>query len=332
MTHSPINYLRTPAVKMAALDHWPAAVHVFDKTTQAALQAAEATGRPLLIRGLPGVGKSQTARAAAWVSGRPLISQVIDGRTEAQDLMFRFDAVRRLADAQVLRPDQQLKDEAHYLQPQALWWAFDWKTAKEAASQPAPPAHTPKGWNPASDRCVLLIDEIDKADPDLPNALLEVLSTQGFFVPILNRRVTAPAGRRPLIIITTNDERELPAPFLRRCLVLKLALPRDAIALTAELADLGQLHQDWQREVHRSSAGAAGWAGSCELIDEVAALVANARVKALSQRRYLPGTSEFLDLVQALAEIAPDDQHAQRTQLATLAEFALSKQLDGPGG
>ena len=64
MTHRPINYLRSQAVKMGPLDHWPAAVHVFDKTTQAALQAAEATGRPLLIRGLPGVGKSQTARAA----------------------------------------------------------------------------------------------------------------------------------------------------------------------------------------------------------------------------------------------------------------------------
>ena len=332
MSMPPFAYPIQQPVRMAPLDHWPAAVHLFNAKAAAALQAAEVTGRPLLIRGLPGVGKSQTARAAAWVSGRPLVSQVIDGRTEAQDLMFRFDAVRRLADAQALQAGQQLQDESHYLQPQALWWAFDWAKALEAPAKPLPPATAPAPWAAATGRCVLLIDEIDKADPELPNALLEVLSTQGFFVPMLNQRVVVPPARRPLIIITTNEERELPAPFLRRCLVLKLELSADLAALTAELAALGRQHQDWQRLLHGQTGGQTGWGGRCVVIDEVAALVAGARLAAQSQRRYLPGTSEFLDLVQALAELAPDNAVAQRGHLDTLAEFALKKERDSDAG
>ena len=328
MTSAFQDYRVGKAVCMPPTDHWPASVHVFGDKAAAALQAAEVTGRPLLIRGLPGVGKSQTARAAAWLAGRPLVSQVIDGRTEAQDLMFRFDAVRRLADAQALQAGQHLKPEAHYLQPQALWWAFDWVGAAAAQSNPITPATVPAGWQPATGRCVLLIDEIDKADPELPNALLELLSTQGFFVPITHQRITAPAARRPLIVITTNEERELPAPFLRRCLVLKLELSREFDALVAELAHLGQLHQDWQSTLHRQTDGRSGWAGACLVINEVASLVAAARIQAQLQRRYLPGTSEFLDLVQALAELAPGDAAAQATRLKVLSEFVLLKDQD----
>ena len=331
MSKSPIDYPVHKPVRMGPLDHWPAAVHLFTAKVAAALEAAEVTGRPLLIRGLPGVGKSQTARAAAWVMKRPLICQVIDGRTEAQDLMFRFDAVRRLADAQVLQSGAALPDESHYLQAQALWWAFDWKGALEVGAKPQPPATPPKEWQFETDRSVMLIDEIDKADPDLPNALLEVLSTQGFHVPMWDRPVVAPPSRRPLIIITTNEERELPAPFLRRCLVLKLELNSELTALTAELTALGQQHQDWQRQLHTELDGAVGWPGRCLLIPQVAALVAKARIDAKSSRRYLPGTSEFLDLVQALAEMAPDDEDTQKKKLATLAEFALAKERDADG-
>lgn len=182
---------------------WPKSVHRFDVETAAALRAAEAAGRPLLLRGMPGTGKSQTARAAAAAAApqRLFLSVVIDGRTEAPDLQWRFDAVGRLSDAHAGGPG--VKDSAHYLSPGPLWWAYHWESAdkqwgfRQQGERPEPPA----GWKPEHGT-VLLIDEIDKADPDLPNAFLEVLGNQGFSVPFLGERVVRGATP-PLVIITT---------------------------------------------------------------------------------------------------------------------------------
>ena len=315
-------------VQMLASQQWPAAVHRFDAKTVAALRAAEATGRPLLIRGLPGVGKSMTARAAAVHAKRPLLAQVIDGRTEADDLKARFDTVRRLADAQVPRDaDHPLADEAHYLTPGVLWWAFDWQGAADqqrlcrstAAKAEATSVATelPPGWNAETDRSVLLLDEIDKADPELPNALLEAFGANGFTAPVTGKTVLCPPRRRPLVVLTTNEERELPNAFLRRCLVLWLALPEGEAELVAELVKIGTEHQQWLRQQKLRL-------GLCKVIDEAAQAVAASR-RQTRDSGYLAGTSEFLDLVAALAELWPDNRETQLKHLGDLQDFVLKK-------
>ncbi len=316
-------------VPIRAEGTWPATVHRFDERGAAALRAAEACGRPLLIRGAPGVGKSQTARAAAAFAKRPFLSAVIDGRTEPNDLKWRFDAVGRLADAQVSRIGQPLPGEASYLEPQSLWWAYDWEGAvRQRASthraeltdptqHHAPPAKQPQGWKPDTGRAVLLIDEIDKADPDLPNALLEVLANKGFQVPYTGKLVACSDATRPIVIITTNEERELPNAFLRRCLVLTLELPSAQAELSAYLTAMGERHEKFrQRE---------GQPGCCLVKPQMAERLWGRREQARKDGAYLPGTSEYLDLVAVLAELYPDDEKTQLKQLERLDEFTFKK-------
>jgi MoxR-like ATPase len=302
------------AVPLPATGTWPPSVHRFDADTGAALRAAEAAGRPLLIRGEPGTGKSQTARAAAAAARRLFLSVVIDGRTEAQDLQWHFDAVGRLSDAQVgaqgaLAPD-------HYLSPGPLWWAYDWSGAAaqwERRKQGERPDHPP-GWTAAAGT-VLLIDEIDKADPDLPNAFLELLGNRGFSVPYLGRRVVR-GERAPLVVITTNEERELPNAFLRRCLVLTLRLPRD---LKPWLIHLGQLH------LAQLGLGERAFPA---ILDAAADQLIADRNQAQGEQVYAPGLAEYLDLVIALARLGADEP-GQRALLGLVAGFALRKSLPG---
>ena len=302
-------------------DTWPGSVHLFRPDTVAALRAAEATGRPLLVRGLPGVGKSETARAAAAFAKRPFLSLVIDGRTEPDDLKWRVDAVKRLSDAQAHRA----LDERHYVRPDVLWWAFDWKDALEqerrARGDSAPERPRPAKWQVGQDRAVLLIDEIDKADPDLPNALLEVLANRGFTPPFADAQpVCCSEATRPLILITTNEERELPAAFLRRCLVLTLELPKGP-ALRRELIRLAQRHQEHRVVLHgRQPAAVPQGGGRCLILDAVADEFLRLRA-SVQAGDYMPGTSEFLDLVNALATLYPDDEARQKQALTTLSQF-----------
>lgn len=316
-------------VPIRAEGTWPATLHRFDERGAAALRAAEACSRPLLIRGAPGVGKSQTARAAAAFAKRPFLSAVIDGRTEPNDLKWRFDAVGRLADAQVKEPGQSLPGEASYLEPQSLWWAYDWAGAASQSSHTRRavlaghvqgdrlPAARPKGWLPETGRAVLLIDEIDKADPDLPNALLEVLANQGFQVPYTGQFVACTEQNRPIVVITTNEERELPNAFLRRCLVLTLELPATPDALRDYLIAMGERHEKFRQQ--------AGQAGRCLVKKLVAERLWLRREQARRDGLYQPGTSEYLDLVAVLAQLYPDDEAAQRQQLDRLDEFAFKK-------
>jgi MoxR-like ATPase len=127
-------YPLSQPLSIPKLGSWPETRHVFDQASAYALAAAEAANRPLLVRGEPGTGKSQLARAAAVARDRLFLSVVVNARTECQDLQWQFDAVGRLGEAQTLaqlsEPDvRQLLDPRHFLTPGPLWWVFDWNSA-----------------------------------------------------------------------------------------------------------------------------------------------------------------------------------------------------------
>ncbi|HVJ79168.1 MAG TPA: MoxR family ATPase [Hyphomicrobium sp.] len=155
-----------------------------------AVNAAIRLERPLLIKGEPGTGKSVLAAEVARSLNAPLIEWHIKSTTKAQQGLYEYDAVSRLRDGQL--GDARVKDIANYIKRGKLWDAF---TARE--------------------RSVLLIDEIDKADIEFPNDLLQELDRMEFFV--YETGETVKATTRPIVLITSNNEKELPDAFLRRC-------------------------------------------------------------------------------------------------------------------
>ena len=201
LTHKPGS-----VVKLRNSQTGPEQVHVFAKREIQAINTALASGRPLLLRGEPGVGKSQLALAAARGLGRAFVATTVDANTEAHDLLWRFDAVARLAEAQVQGAilhiegvlfctggeDREAARQAarksietnlavgKFVHPQALWWALNWKNAATQAkvanvSEPA----QDRGYN-SENGVVALIDEIDKAGGHVPNGLLEALGAGSF--------------------------------------------------------------------------------------------------------------------------------------------------------
>jgi MoxR-like ATPase len=177
-----------------------------------AVNVALATGRPLLISGVPGSGKSTLAADVAARLQWSYIGITVTSRTRLEDLVARVDSVRRLADAQV----KKLRDDAAYLVPGVLWWAFDAASAMQAAG---PDSDIRVNSDNAGQGIVVLLDEIDKAEPDLPNDLLQPLDRLEIIVPG-GRQITA--GSPVLLIITSNGERAMPPAFLRRCVILEL--------------------------------------------------------------------------------------------------------------
>lgn len=286
--------------------------YIFEKDMCNALWAAYANDRPLLLRGEPGTGKSALAGAIAAHLGWPMVKKVIQGNTELDDLHFRFDAVQRLADAQLCccsNPNEAPPDLAveKYITPGPVWWAFNWTEAEEAlkkAKSTAKCPATPDSWEPGNG-CVLLIDEIDKADPDLPNGLLETFGNHCFEVALLGREIQV--SQPVLTIITTNEERDLPLPFLRRCLELEIKLEKSDEKRVSWLAERGKLHfPDLTPAIY----------------DQAAQLVWEERNLAEEQNRYRPGLAEYLDLLGALS-IAPPSE--QPDILDKISQFVLKK-------
>ncbi len=300
----------------------PERAHQFDRQSIEAVNAALAAKRPLLVRGEPGVGKTQLAEAAAIELDRAFVPFTVDARTESRDLLWRFDAVERLAQAQLRSagsPDwDKIKDELaerNFVRPGPLWWAFNATTAKDASRGATPldqldnAARAAKGW-------VVLIDEIDKAESDVPNGLLEALGG-GQFTPFGHTEPVRATGVAPLIVITTNEERTLPNAFLRRCLVLGLTLPSDE-QLVDHLAQRGRAH--------------FGTKTTDEVLQEAARqLVTDRKYAEEHELNPKPGQAEYLDLMRAVIALAPEGDIAQqKALLATVAQFTLRKHLNIP--
>ncbi len=302
----------------------PTIRHLFERRELDAVNAALAAGRPLLVRGEPGSGKSQLARAAAKALGRAFVAKVIDARTEARDLLWTFDAVRRLADAQVLSArgardaeavEKEL-EELRYVTPGPLWWAFEWSGAVAPAEGIAvvPP---PQMADVSPDNgVVVLLDEIDKADSSVPNGLLDALGQGGFDGPA---RLRIECGLTPpLVVVTTNEERALPDAFLRRCLVLQLKLSRDQASLIEWLKRRGRAHF-----------------GPEELGDAVVAkaaeMLAEDRERLSRQGLTPPGAAEYLDLLRAVAR-SQRPAGEQLELLERVGEFALRKHPEDAAG
>lgn len=436
-------------IKLDQCQSWDQSYHIFDEESAFAIEMALATGRPLLVRGEPGSGKSQLARAAAQELDRYFLAESITATTEGKDLLWKYDPVARLSEAQIQAAEIALRQQAEQLQqpqqsgqsrerykeerkemkalddettarqqslptsssstpkkkkiprhrkkkptrqknkgfyhlnrintpkkigrvtipqrkehaygayglrpdnfvsPGILWWVFDCVSAYRQYSRCCYPFYKPgflyeenNELETAERGFVLLIDEIDKADSSLPNTLLEVLGNSGFHVPLLDESVgMAPGIKKPLIIITTNEEEELPAAFVRRCLVLNL-----------HFDDKEYLRTWWQQQMEEKSIPSSDEELSDEKIlilwllqraevhfkgifsDKVKIKAAQLLIKdrRAAQRTggVQPGQSEFLDLLRALQDM-PTSHYSgealEQYQLALLkkiSRYALAK-------
>ena len=167
-----------------------------------AVNAAVTLERPLLVKGEPGTGKTVLAHEVAKALGKPIIEWHVKSSTKAQQGLYEYDAVSRLRDSQL--GDQKVNDISNYIKKGKLWEAFN-----------------------ALDTQVLLIDEIDKADIEFPNDLLLELDKMEFFVYETGETIVA--KKRPIVVITSNNEKELPDAFLRRCFFHYISFPNSDV-------------------------------------------------------------------------------------------------------
>jgi len=224
-----------------------------------AVNAAVTLGRPLLIKGEPGTGKTQLAIEVAEALGRPIFEWHVKSTSKAQQGLYEYDAVSRLRDSQL--GESRVADIRNYIVRGKLWEAF------ESEEQP-----------------VLLIDEIDKADIEFPNDLLRELDRMEFYV--YETRELVRARHRPIIIITSNNEKELPDAFLRRCFFHYIRFP-DA----ETMEKIVEVHFPRLKK---------------ELLAE--ALGAFYRVRETPGLKKKPSTSELLDWIKLLlAEDVPPE-------------------------
>jgi MoxR-like ATPase len=279
--------------------------HIYEPAMTLAINVALSVDRPLLVSGEPGSGKTTLARSIAAVLGWRYYKTVITSRTQARDLEWNFDAVRRLGDAQANR----LQPSEHYIEPRILWWAFSPETAvlRGATSLPKEFHARDPLISGAGRNAVVLLDEIDKADPDVPNDLLEPLDVGRFTV---EESTQVDRGhRKVLVLITTNGERELPPAFVRRCISLDLAPPGEA----------------WLKRIARSRFPKLAKPVQEGVVKEILGI--REQLSGASVRK--PGTAEFIDALavcdQLMGKRNPDEWF-QSDEWKSAVRATLSKQ------
>ncbi|WP_444464638.1 AAA family ATPase [Rhodobacter capsulatus] len=243
-----------------------------------AVNAAVALERPLLVKGEPGTGKTELARQIAAALDLPMLEWAVKSTTKAQQGLYEYDAVSRLRDSQL--GDARVNEVRNYIRKGKLWQAFE-----------------------AEAKVVLLIDEIDKADIEFPNDLLQELDRMEFHV--YETGETIRARHRPIVIITSNNEKELPDAFLRRCFFHYIRFP-DAETLKA----IVKVHFPAIKEALLS-----------------AALTRFYEIRETPGLKKKPSTSEVLDWLKLLLaeDLAPEDLKADPANLLPKLHGALLK-------
>jgi MoxR-like ATPase len=243
-----------------------------------AVNAAVALERPLLVKGEPGTGKTELARQVATALGLPIIEWHIKSTTKAQQGLYEYDAVSRLRDSQL--GDERVHDVKNYIKKGKLWQAFE-----------------------AEGKVVLLIDEIDKADIEFPNDLLQELDRMEFHV--YETGETIRAKHRPVVIITSNNEKELPDAFLRRCFFHYIRFPEMEV-----MRKIVDVHHPGIKE---------------QLL--TTALTRFYEIRETPGLKKKPSTSEVLDWLKLLLaeDLTPDDLRKDGTNVLPKLHGALLK-------
>ncbi len=243
-----------------------------------AVNAAITLERPLLVKGEPGTGKTELARQVAASLGLPMVEWNIKSTTRAHQGLYEYDAVSRLRDSQL--GEARVHDIANYIRKGKLWQAFE-----------------------ADQKVVLLIDEIDKADIEFPNDLLQELDQMEFHV--YETGETIRAKHRPVVIITSNNEKELPDAFLRRCFFHYIRFP-DAETLKKIV------------EVHYPGL-------KTRILDE--ALNQFLELRGVQGLKKKPSTSEFLDWLKLILaeDLSPEDLKRPANEMLPKMHGALLK-------
>jgi MoxR-like ATPase len=225
--------------------------YIASRDLEVAVNAAVALQRPLLVKGEPGTGKTVLAHEIANSLGHPLIEWHVKSTTKAQQGLYEYDAVSRLRDGQL--GDERVKDISNYIVRGKLWEAFE-----------------------SGQQTVVLIDEVDKADIEFPNDLLLELDRMQFFV--YETRQTIKAKHRPIVLITSNNEKELPDAFLRRCFFHYIRFPDRETMEQIVQAHYPDIKQELARE----------------------ALTVFFKIREVPGLKKKPATSELLDWLKLL--------------------------------
>ncbi len=251
--------------------------YVTSEPLRNAVNLSIALGRPLLIRGEPGTGKTQLAHSIARSLGKKLITWNIKSTTKAQDGLYVYDTVQRLNDSRF--GDKNISDISQYIKKGKLGQAFA-----------------------SPEQVVLLIDEVDKADIEFPNDLLNELDEMSFHIPETNETVTA--IHRPITLITSNAEKELPDAFLRRCIFHYIEFPTPQL-----MEEIVRVHFPDVKK---------------KLMDE--AMKVFYSLRDVDEFRKKPSTSELIDWIKAL--IACDMAPENISREIPFAGALLKKEID----
>ncbi|KZN52568.1 AAA family ATPase [Pseudoalteromonas luteoviolacea] len=286
---------------------WSGVTHFFDTKQVAAIQAAYFANRPLLVRGDPGLGKSQMAPAiASWLNLHFNYAS-IHANTEIEDLLYKVDHIKRFSHGHGNHDDINIR---HFIEPGVVWQAIAPDTHLQECDSKECADTTEE-----RDGSMLLIDEIDKADASLPNALLEVLNNKTISVTPVGQTLEQKSDNPLLVVITSNDEKALPDAFLRRCAILDLSLEQGEEGVNQLLNIVGVHYVDYEKKFAQG------------IVQRLAEQLIKLRGLCGEKNEYLPGTSELLDILRVLDRY---NHHEQPEQLKIIESFFLQKQRQRP--